>query len=38
LLNLSPSELERLVVPTGWRTAQLVEGEPPDYYAALEKA
>ena len=38
LLNVSPSELERLAAPAEWRLAHLVEGEPPDYYAALEKA
>lgn len=37
LLNVSPSELEDLLVATGWELAQLVEGEPPDYYAVLEK-
>jgi SAM-dependent methyltransferase len=38
LLNLSPAELEALVGASGWRVAALVEGEPPDYYAVLEKS
>ena len=37
LLNLSPSELEQLLTGTGWHVAHLVPGEPPDYYAVLEK-
>jgi SAM-dependent methyltransferase len=37
LLNVSAAELEQLVAGTGWRLAQVVEGEPPDYYALLEK-
>jgi len=37
LLLVSSAELERLVAGTGWRLAQVVEGEPPDYYAVLEK-
>ena len=37
LLNLSPSELEELLSKTGWQLAHLVRGEPPDYYAVLEK-
>jgi SAM-dependent methyltransferase len=38
LLNLSTPELEVLVERVGWRVAEVVEGEPPDYYAVLEKA
>ncbi len=38
LLLLSPAELELLVEEAGWRLVQLLEGEPPDYYAVLEKA
>ena len=34
----SPAELSELVAGTGWRLAEVVEGEPPDYYALLEKA
>jgi SAM-dependent methyltransferase len=37
LLNLSARELEDLVAEAGWRLAHLVEGEPPEYYAVLEK-
>jgi SAM-dependent methyltransferase len=37
LLNVSAAELAQLVAETGWRVAQVVEGEPPDYYALLEK-
>ena len=37
LLNLSPRELEGLVAEAGWRLARLVDGEPPEYYAVLEK-
>ena len=38
LLNVSPSELESLLAAdTGWRLDRLVEGEPPDFYAVLEK-
>jgi hypothetical protein len=37
LLNVSPRELEALLAETGWRLAHLAEGEPPDYYAVLEK-
>ena len=35
--NVSAAELGLLVAETGWRLAQLLEGEPPDYYAVLEK-
>jgi SAM-dependent methyltransferase len=38
LLNVSAAELGQLVAGTSWRLAQVVEGEPPDYYAVLEKA
>jgi hypothetical protein len=38
LLLVSPSELEELAAETGWRVEQLVEGEPPDYYAVLGKS
>lgn len=37
LLNLSARELEGLVGEAGWRLAHLVEAEPPEYYAVLEK-
>jgi len=37
LLNLSPRELEGLVAEAGWRLARLVDGEPAEYYAVLEK-
>jgi SAM-dependent methyltransferase len=37
LLNVSAAELGQLVAGTGWRLAQVAEGEPPDYYAILEK-
>jgi hypothetical protein len=37
LLNLSARELEDLVAEAGWQLAYLVEGEPPEYYAVLEK-
>jgi SAM-dependent methyltransferase len=37
LLNVSAAELGQLVAGAGWRLAQVVEGEPPDYYAVLEK-
>jgi hypothetical protein len=38
LLNLAARELEDLVAEGWWRVARLVEGEPPEYYAVLEKA
>jgi 2-polyprenyl-3-methyl-5-hydroxy-6-metoxy-1,4-benzoquinol methylase len=38
LLNISAAELAQLVAGTGWRVAQVIEGEPPDFYALLEKA
>jgi SAM-dependent methyltransferase len=37
LLNVSPAELEDVLAATGWHLAHLLEGEPPDYYAVLEK-
>jgi SAM-dependent methyltransferase len=37
LLNLSARELEDLVAEAGWQVAHLMEGEPPEYYAVLEK-
>lgn len=37
LLNVSAAELVQLVAGTGWRVAQVVEGEPPDFYALLVK-
>lgn len=37
LLNLSARELEHLVAEAGWQLAHLVEGEPSEYYAVLEK-
>jgi hypothetical protein len=38
LLNVSPGELAELAGRAGWRVAQLLHGEPPDFYAVLEKA
>ena len=38
LLNVSSAELDGLTAGTGWRLARVVEGEPPDFYAVLEKA
>ncbi len=37
LLNLSARELEDLVAESGWRLAHVVEAEPLEYYAVLEK-
>jgi hypothetical protein len=37
LLNVSAREIEDLLAGTGWHLAHLVEGEPPDDYAVLEK-
>jgi SAM-dependent methyltransferase len=37
LLNVSPAELEGLAGASGWRVAEVVEGDPPDYYAVLAK-
>ncbi len=38
LLLVSPAELEKLLVGTGWRLGWLRKAQPPDFYAALEKA
>jgi hypothetical protein len=38
LLIVSPSELGMLAEQAGWRVAQVRPGDPPDYYAVLEKA
>ena len=38
LLLVSPAELGELAAESGWRVEQLVEGEPPDYYAVLGKS
>jgi SAM-dependent methyltransferase len=37
LLNVSASELEELAAEAGWRLADVVEGEPSEYYAVLER-
>ncbi len=37
LLNVSAAELGQLAAGAGWRLAEVVEGEPPDYYALLEQ-
>ncbi len=37
LLNLSAQELDGLVEEAEWRLAHVVEAEPPEYYAVLEK-
>lgn len=37
LLNVSAQELEELAARSGWRLTTLVPGEPPDFYAVLEK-
>ena len=37
LLNLSARELQDLVAGAGWHLGHLVEAEPPEYYAVLEK-
>ena len=37
LLNLSARELEALAAEAGWQLADLVEGDPAEYYAVLEK-
>jgi hypothetical protein len=36
-LNVWASELEDLLAETGCHLARLVEGEPPEYFAVLEK-
>ena len=38
LLLVSPSELGELASRTGWHVAEVAPGEPPDFYAVLEKA
>jgi SAM-dependent methyltransferase len=38
LLNLSPSELEKLLDGTGWRLGVLEPSTPPDYFGVREKA
>jgi len=38
LLCVSPAELEELARDSGWRIATLAPGEPPDFYAVLEKS
>ncbi len=38
LLLVSPSELDELAGRAGWCVAELVPGDPPDFYAVLEKA
>lgn len=38
LLCVSPAELDELARESGWRIATLAHGEPPEFYAALEKA
>jgi len=37
LLNVSARELERLASAAGWAVADLVDGDPGEYYAVLEK-
>lgn len=37
LLCVSPTELEQFASRTGWRISTLVEGEPPTFYAVLDK-
>jgi hypothetical protein len=37
LLNLSAAELEALAVEAAWRLADLVDGDPGEFYAVLEK-
>jgi SAM-dependent methyltransferase len=37
LLNVSARELNDLAAEAGWHLAHLVEGEPSEYYAVLEK-
>lgn len=38
LLNVSARELEELATAAGWTVAELVDGDPGEYYAVLEKA
>lgn len=37
IFNLSPRELEDVAARAGWRLARRVDGEPPEYYAILDK-
>jgi SAM-dependent methyltransferase len=37
LLLVSPDELSALAEHNGWSVARLVRGEPPDFYAVLDK-
>jgi hypothetical protein len=37
LLNVSARELEKLASEAGWTVADLVDGDPGEYYAVLEK-
>jgi SAM-dependent methyltransferase len=37
LLLVSPSELDALAARAGWRVAEVVPGDPPDFDAVLEK-
>jgi SAM-dependent methyltransferase len=37
LLNVSACELEKLAGEGGWQVAELVDGDPGEYYAVLEK-
>ena len=37
LLNVSARELEKLASVAGWTVADLVDGDPGEYYAVLEK-
>ncbi len=37
LLNLSAAELEALAVKAAWRLADLVDGDPGEFFAVLEK-
>jgi len=38
LLNVSARELKELASGAGWTVADLVDGDPGEYYAVLEKA
>ena len=38
LLLVSPPELDELAGRAGWRAAEVVPGDQPDFYAVLEKA
>jgi SAM-dependent methyltransferase len=37
LLMVSVAELEQLIARTGWRLARVVDADPSEYYAVLEK-